>query len=688
MITLDRYTFPAEGGNFTLQITKDDNLPWGSVTIPDTAWYSVSRSESVSNYLWEVEVEVNENDSGSSRTMAVAVQTYIESEFFSLTQDTVASLSADIIASSPSGNIPASGGSFTVDVYSNGGNDSLSSASVSGAGCSLVSTTHGVTSGGVTCTRFVFSFAANSSTSNRSATITLQVSNGTQTATETLTKTQAGQSVHSGSLAVNDVSVAADDTSAQAILSLTDIDPSTLQVTSALGWLTSAGIQVSGGSYVLALTFPANTSTLRTQTVTVAADDIYGNSLTAQMTLTQAASGAVTHKITPAWRTALGYDGILHFLAEQEEAVITFTGSFTGDTSATLGASVSGLSLAVVSNTILRITWTGGKIERTRVIPITITRKGDDNVIYSATLNLTMVAGGIFPIWADTFALITSDEDYEDYEIFEGGDLLYAGRAFKYPGEEEISVNLTMVVAPYLVSYYKSVSVYAGDTLVGDWTFVRDYSYDKSIDYSQDQWLNRPINGRVPAGVRLSASLWTLGGVLQVTDGSGSVVVNESVGKGLSVAQWISAPGKSYLFGDFRYEVVDACQAVLLKYVNAYGAMDYFLVEGVSKKQDKISRSTYTKDAAALSSEFETKDYQAEMEAQWTGHTGWLTDAQSALLKHLAESVEVYMVDEQGNDIPVVLTLGTHDYKTFRNNGRKLVNYTLQWSESQKKYRR
>jgi hypothetical protein len=58
-------------------------------------------------------------------------------------------------------------------------------------------------------------------------------------------------------------------------------------------------------------------------------------------------------------------------------------------------------------------------------------------------------------------------------------------------------------------------------------------------------------------------------------------------------------------------------------------------------------------------------------------------------MKHLVESVEVYMVDTAtGEDIPVVMKDASLEYKTFASNGRKMVNYTLQWTESQKKIRR
>lgn len=177
---------------------------------------------------------------------------------------------------------------------------------------------------------------------------------------------------------------------------------------------------------------------------------------------------------------------------------------------------------------------------------------------------------------------------------------------------------------------------------------------------------------------------------MQVADEGGSLVVNQAIVKGLNTGEWISGnAGKVYTLGGERYEVVDMCRGALLKYVNAYGAVDFLFLEGVAKKTDKITRASYEKDAAAMTTDFETRDYQATMEATWNGATGWLTDAQSQRMKHLVESVEVYMVDTAtGEDIPVVMKETSLEYKTFASNGRKMVNYTLQWTESQKKIRR
>ena len=688
-VNIDISTFPAEGGQFTIQLTKEDNYGW-FVTTPTAAWIANVQMESITNHLYEMRLEIEENTNVADRTVSFYAGNYYEQDNVTLTQyGTGTTLSAEIISETPSGNMPDTGGLLTVDIYANGGDDSLSSAVASGTGVTLTSTTHGVSSGGHVCTRFVFTYADNPNATARTSTLTFTVDDGNgNTATATITKSQNGKSTPTGTLSIAPpvVGVAAGDTQ-NCVITYTDMVTSSLTITTALGWLTSQSVEIVGNTLCLVLTYPANgNAAARTQTITVSGDDVYGNTLTASVTLTQAGTSAPTHAISATWDA----DSSLTYLAGSLTATIAYTGTFTGDASLSYPTLPDGLTIALTSNTALAVTWDGGNIPVGQEIPITVTRTGDDSNPYTDTIYLILSAGGIFPIWEDVFAHIISDEDFEDYTIHEGSTLLYAGRAFKYPDEvNDISVNISRVIAPYLVSYTKTVSVDADGSPIGEYKFVRDYSYDPDMDYFQDQWLNRPITGRIPAGAKVSASFWTLGGLMQVTDGSGTVIFSQTVGEGKTDAEWISGSiGKTYLFGTYKYEVVDACHSAFLKYVNAYGAMDYFLVEGVSKKADKIVRSTYGKDAAALTPEFESKDYQAEMEATWQGTTGWLTDEQSLLMKHLVESVEIYMVNERGEDVPVVFTMGTLDYKTWWSNGRKLTNYTLQWSESQKKYRR
>lgn len=688
-ITINTSTFPSEGGTFTIQITKDTNRRW-DVLLPSAAWLSNVIGFDQTSHLYEIYLDVAENTGSADRSVSFTAGDDLETEAFTLTQyGTGTTISAEIESASPSGNIAASGGQVTIDIYSNGGNDSLTTASSNQAYCTLTTTTHGVTSGGKTCTRFVFTFAANTGSTNRSATLTFTVDDGNgNTATTTLTRTQKGAAVSSGSLAVANASVTANATTANAVITAVDMVTSSIIVTtSTFNFVTSATIQVVGGNLNLVLNFPANTGGARMEIVDIQGTDNFGNTLLASMTLSQAAAGA-TREIAAVWDST----GILTYTGGSQTATITYTGAFSGNSTLTTGTLPDGVSVTRNSNTQITAAYTGGNIGETIQIPITISRTGTDNVVYSADLVLVLGASGVFPIWEDVMQHIVSGEDWEDYQLQEGGADFYSGRAFKYPDESDIRVDVSRVVAPYLTTYFMDVDFVNNGVVLGSYTFVRDYSYDRTMHYTQNQWLNAPINGRVPAGVKLSVSLWgaTSGGSMQVTDEGGSLVVNEAIAKGLNVGEWIGGtPGKSYSFGGWKYEVVDACRGALLKYVNAYGAFDYLLVEGVAKKTDKITRASYEKDAAAMTRDFESKDYQATMEATWKGTTGWLTDSQSLRMKHLVESVEVYMVDMQtGEEIPVTMRDSSLEYKTFDNNSRKMVNYSLSWTESQKKIRR
>ena len=696
-LSIDRTSFPAEGGEFIVNITKSDPWAWALVTIPSATWYSIDQDKTgeVSPYLYRVGVMVDENTSGSTRVMNISVTGDGQSELFTIQQPSGSALSADIIAAT-SGNISSNGGQVTVDVYANGGIDSQSTAEVSSGGsyCTLTSTTHGVSSGGHTCTRFVFTFSENTGTATRDATFTFTVRNGETEATASLTRTQAGQVVIGGTMSVPDAAATSAAGSQSLAITATQMQTATIGVTGGIGWLTSAEVQIVNNALVLVLTYPANTATAeRTQVVTISGTDNNGNTVTTSMTLTQQGTTAPTSRFTNIyWESTSPHsaDQTYDYMGGNERIFLTFAGTWTGSTQVSFPAT-PGLTVTRLSDTQFRVNYAGGSRDESLTVPFTFSRAYSGGVAY-AYATLTLTAGGVFPIWRDTFGTIVSDADWEDYELQEDGQTFYQGRAFAYPDEQDIRVNVSRVVAPYLTGYFKDVDFVAGGEVLASYTFVRDYSYDPSKDYTQNLILNAPINGKVPSGVLLSASMWGAGngGSLVVEDESGSLVVNNALVKGLNTGSWVSGSvGKSYSIGGERYEVVDACRGALLKYVNAYGAVDYFLVEGVAKKSDKITRATYEKDAAALSSDYEGKDYQNEMVAEWTGTTGWLTDEQSLRMKHLVESVEVYMIDTQtGLEVPVQMTDNSLQHKTFDTNGRRMVNYSLAWKESQKKIRR
>ena len=196
MITIDTQSFPAAGGQFTITISKSDLWDWSSVVIDSANWYTVISSQSVSNQEWEIVVDVDRNNVMAERIMAILVETESEQETFQIPQEAADAPdpTGEIVSVTPSGDLPATAGTLTVDVKVNNGNDSLTSGQIiSGSSfCTLVSVTHGVTSGNNTVTRFVYNIAANSVITTRSLELRFTVTNGSIDDVVSLTKTQLG----------------------------------------------------------------------------------------------------------------------------------------------------------------------------------------------------------------------------------------------------------------------------------------------------------------------------------------------------------------------------------------------------------------------------------------------------------------------------------------------------------------
>ena len=197
MISINRNTFPAVGGEFTLLITKSDYMLWTDVSVDTADWYRVISSGQTGAQEWTLVVEVDENLVPAERSMSILVETEVESENFQIVQEpgsSVQPVEAIIDSATPSGNMPSSGGNFTVDVIAENGTDSLTTASVTSGGSyvTLQSTTHGIIVGGNLVTRFVFAFNANTGSSSRSASFSFTVSDGHRTDTVSLTKNQEG----------------------------------------------------------------------------------------------------------------------------------------------------------------------------------------------------------------------------------------------------------------------------------------------------------------------------------------------------------------------------------------------------------------------------------------------------------------------------------------------------------------
>ena len=142
--------------------------------------------------------------------------------------------------------------------------------------------------------------------------------------------------------------------------------------------------------------------------------------------------------------------------------------------------------------------------------------------------------------------------------------------------------------------------------------------------------------------------------------------------------------------GNSTFQVVTECAKYALYYVNAHGGWDCFLIEGNTLEADSLKR--YTREMVYDNRDIKNRgiqNYVNEITKGFTFHTGWLLDDQGERMHHLINSTDVYMYDiANGEMIPVIIPSTSCEYKTYKNQGNRLVNYTIEVQVAQNRIRR
>lgn len=133
------------------------------------------------------------------------------------------------------------------------------------------------------------------------------------------------------------------------------------------------------------------------------------------------------------------------------------------------------------------------------------------------------------------------------------------------------------------------------------------------------------------------------------------------------------------VYGVVGMKLIPACHRYVLYYVNAFGGWDWFVIQGRVVESDNVSRSEYTKRAETSNPASRGREVlQVEIEKHLEMHTHWLNDDESSRMHHLTESPSVYVHDLITDTIsPALITGTTHEYKTYKNQGGRLVSYQL-----------
>ena len=308
----------------------------------------------------------------------------------------------------------------------------------------------------------------------------------------------------------------------------------------------------------------------------------------------------------------------------------------------------------------------------------------------------------VTPIWKDTYLNL---DDYVPgtpvsaaFTIYDDTPAqIYAGRSYRRP-DGSLRVRVNDICADYLAQSLpdltptadffrefasKHVRTFTYDDDAAAWTFALDWSHD--FDRVIGNVFSDPIDGVAVLGQPLVISIYgpsdldvyNLSGELYdgISAGGTGVAENLVIPTGANAASVIDNTTGAQL-----YKVrTDICADYALYYVNAFGGWDSLVVQGLARETDRYDRKTFTRDADnATPDAREVVEYYNGITRTWSIRTGWLSDAQSARMRHLLGSTQVYLYElGTGRAWPVVLTVDEGERKTYRGEGAQLVSYTI-----------
>ena len=296
------------------------------------------------------------------------------------------------------------------------------------------------------------------------------------------------------------------------------------------------------------------------------------------------------------------------------------------------------------------------------------------------------------PIWKDTSYAVSSASSPYSYTInLKTGNQItvnnvtvdevvsvFSGKAWVRPGDEYLYINVNKVAQDYLYSdlpdlrnisssttyenkyaYRQFYLVNSAGTTVETYNFLLDWSYSNT-GVTANTSLSCPINGHGATNMLYLSTVFNSSQKVVTT-------IRVSAGSGYDSTH---------------------CGQYAIYYLNRFGGWDSFLIEGNSQKIDKYKRYQIGKAYDNTTLDFQKRTYNNEITETYKLTTGWLTDAQSQVLaKHLLSTNQAYLHNlSTGEIMPILATEGTATYKTFKTNGRKRVNYTINVECSQTKH--
>ena len=296
------------------------------------------------------------------------------------------------------------------------------------------------------------------------------------------------------------------------------------------------------------------------------------------------------------------------------------------------------------------------------------------------------------PIWMNTTYPVSSANSPYEYSIaLKTGKQItinnvttdevitvFGGKAWVRPGEPYLNINVSKIAQDYLNSdlpdlrnitssttythnnaFRQFYLVNSAGTTAQTYNFLLDWSYENTA-VTTNSVLSCPVNGHGCSGMLFMNTVF---------NSEQKVVTTISI-----------SPGSGY---DGTH-----CGDYAIYYLNRYGGWDSFLIEGNVVKSDNYTKYNISKPYSVPSLDFQKSTYHNDIVEKYVLYTGFMSDSEAAILsKNLFSTNKAYLHNLVTDEIlPIVITDTQATYKTFRNQGKKRVNYAINVEASQTKH--
>ena len=540
---------------------------------------------------------------------------------------------------------------------------------------------------------YTFAYAKNSTSSQRTATVTFSASGMTD---GVFTLTQAA-----GAISVSPVSKNVGNTSGTVQVTVTG--PSNITYSISGSWLTYKS--KSGDVYTFAYA-KNSTSSQRTATVTFSASGMTDG----VFTLTQAA-GAIS--VSPKSQNVDNTSGTIQVTVK-------------GPSNITYSISDSWLTYQSKSGDVYTFAYAQNDSLSRRTATVTFSAVGLDSVIFT----LNQKGNKVDSIWLDRAFEPSSFQVGESYHYklqdHNTNKIIYEGITVPVSETEKpLGINIPRLVDSYIHSDELddlredmklrtlkgsiSVDFYnmngASPSLEKTFNYWNDWSgpgYNTVYDITKS--INDPINHKGCNYMVIPFCIYD--------DELSSYSVVETKKDDTQVSYPLGTPSDAFMYaaGEFfnaksvsfkkgndtllTYDM-DNCGEGFLLYKNRFGGWDSFLIEGNIYKYDEYTRlsGVYPKYPNGYGYSREKMTDRNTIKTRYEINTGWLTDEQAErLVFHLMSSTTVALRSFSDktvgsfpyNMVSVSIVDSSVEYKKFKN-GKKMINYTITLEENNTK---